>query len=385
MPHVLRPVLFIILISLPVRVLWGVWFYPQTQASFTTWSKGCDTCEYVELGKSIRQGQYELEGKPTAFRSPLYPAFIAVFYSPLLLLIAQSVLLTLVALMVYVLSGNMWASLAMALAPATSVIAALPFSETLFTLLLVLGCLLWKYKRFELTGICFGLAWLTRPTILPFLILLLCLAVIRNYRRELLAISLIALLIGVPWTVRNWITLHRFVPVAIGGGGSELLIGTIDIPYGTGGNPWQVINNDPDFRVSQMYDPNWSSLLLHSADERIKANPGRYLITRVKQYPRMWIDNGSYLYGENRTRNTIIKVGFLLLSFITIPLALFAFWRLRHELWELRYMTLFPISLALIYLPLHSDIRYGLTAVPFVIVAISNLGQRWHQGELLTR
>ena len=76
-----------------------------------------------------------------------------------------------------------------------------------------------------------------RAGLLPFLIVLPFLAFKRAWRSTLV-VSASALAVVAPWTLRNAVETHRFVPIATAGWGSNLFQGTLDTPSG---NPWPFI------------------------------------------------------------------------------------------------------------------------------------------------
>src|SRR2546422_11215874 len=107
-------------------------------------------------------------------------------------------------------------------------------SEILFTFLLTMGLWLWGQRLGWLAGILLGAATLTRAVLLPFVIVLAVMAVVHKFNRALhMKIVLGAMLVILPWTIRNAVTQHALIPVAVQGWGSNLLFGTIDVPYGS--------------------------------------------------------------------------------------------------------------------------------------------------------
>ncbi|MBK5256662.1 MAG: glycosyltransferase family 39 protein [Vicinamibacteria bacterium] len=85
-----------------------------------------------------------------------------------------------------------------------------------------------------MAGLLFGLAVLTRETLLyviPFPVLWLAVSKSRSCG-ALAALTLtVALLVIAPWTLRNWIQFHAFIPVSTGGG-LNLYQGNAEIPRG---------------------------------------------------------------------------------------------------------------------------------------------------------
>jgi 4-amino-4-deoxy-L-arabinose transferase-like glycosyltransferase len=168
-------------------------------------------------------GPYE----PTAARAPLYPLMIAALWQedapPLLeVRLAQALLGTLVALMVYAIAlkafgfgAALVAGLAVALGPLTALMTALFLSETLFTFLFTASLWFWTRKNGAMAGIMLGAATLTRAVSLPVVGIVLLLGLLMKSNRALhLQVALVALATIALWTIRNAITQHAFVPVA---------------------------------------------------------------------------------------------------------------------------------------------------------------------------
>lgn len=173
------------------------------------------------------------------FHPPLYPYFLAmvnaVFGSLAAIKIVQALLGSLLIPAVFRLAARAFGEKAAPVAAA--IVAFYPeliwyashfWCETLF-----LSFLWWAIERVmaadegasrrmaALAGILFGLAILTRETLLYLLpIAALWLAVSRPRRRPALALILLgaAFIVVAPWTIRNWIQFGAFIPVSTGGG-----------------------------------------------------------------------------------------------------------------------------------------------------------------------
>jgi 4-amino-4-deoxy-L-arabinose transferase-like glycosyltransferase len=103
------------------------------------------------------------------------------------------------------------AGLLAALSPVLVLFGATLISEPLFTMLMLgaLSCAL--AHRAAPAGALIGLAALTRP---EGLALILPIALLLGTRRSALTAALVALACVAPWTVRNAVVLHGFVPVS---------------------------------------------------------------------------------------------------------------------------------------------------------------------------
>lgn len=169
-------------------------------------------------------------GEPTSLRPPLYPAMLAGVYrvwgnhNYLAARLTQAILGALTVIPLFSLAKRMfsrrvaiWSTALFALEPSLAGYTGLLLSETLFTLLLVLSCLLMqrllldgRFRWAVLFGLTVGLAALTRSLLLPMLpiiLLFMCWA-LREWRwpkRLALAATVGAAFFAVvgPWIVRN--------------------------------------------------------------------------------------------------------------------------------------------------------------------------------------
>jgi 4-amino-4-deoxy-L-arabinose transferase-like glycosyltransferase len=215
---------------------------------------GGDGPEYHQIAIAILDGlnfsifQYP-PYEPTVWRSPGYPALLALAYLPnncslLFVRVLQFAMLALTCWLLYILARHFVSRRAAAL---SAILAALygplvfapmyHLTETVSALLMVLWVLLlvyvYKNGRRRLlyalaAGVTLGVAALIRPSFLllvPFMLLLVPLLLWRapvEERRPLLR-ALILILCGfalclAPWTIRNALVAQRFIPLGLGGG-----------------------------------------------------------------------------------------------------------------------------------------------------------------------
>ena len=276
------------------------------------------------------------------------------------------------------------AGIGMALAPMTGRFTAVILSETLFTFLLTLGVFFWAGKQYAWTGIVFGLAALTRVTLLPFLVLLPLLTLMgpwRSYRRGYLMIAVLSFAVASIWIVRNAVVFHRFIPVAASGSGTNLLIGSMEISEADDVATRKALLRSVDTAAGPQSneETEFDRVRLRAALRRIADNPGHWLVVRAQQYPRLFIDSGSYLFGsdgiafraairEGRAGQVLVRTGFILGNLLIFLLALVGVVWERRRFVELSHLILFPIFLAAISLPLWIEPRYGLPMMPLVAI-----------------
>lgn len=375
-------------LALVVRLAW---------VKFGSWESG-DSQWYLVTARNIAFSHlFSADGiNPTAYRPPLYSGLIASLWfgesAPVFaVLLIQSLLGALTVMLVYLIARRqagravaLLAGLGLALAPMTGRFTAVILTETLFTFLVTLGIFLWGRKQYALTGVAFGLGVLTRVTLLPFVLVLPLLTLIgpwRAHRRGYLTIALVALSLSSVWIIRNAVVFHQFVPVAASGYGTNLLLGSLEISTADDVSQRKALLKSVDSAagVPSTDELEFDRGRLAAALRRITENPERWLVARTQQYPRLFIDSGSYLFGSDgiafKAAIRDHKVGQVLIrSFLIAGNLLVFFFALvgivtgRVQLASMTHVALFPIFLAAIALPLWIEPRYGLPMMPSVAI-----------------
>ena len=207
-----------------------------------------DAQGYDQVAQSIAQGHgFSRDGHPTAMEDPLYPAFLAGLYRLgghhyRLVQLTQAVLNALACALIGVLGAEMggpivgWLSgLVMACYPSFVQLPRFLLSEALFIPLLIVAlvvCLQWQRTqalRWAIGGgVCFGLAALTRSSVLLLPIVLAGVVWWRSQsadhasratvrRHALVMLAGLSLTIA-PWTLRNLVVMRAFIPISTKGG-----------------------------------------------------------------------------------------------------------------------------------------------------------------------
>jgi 4-amino-4-deoxy-L-arabinose transferase-like glycosyltransferase len=238
----LREERWMLLLFCLALVIRAVYVMPQVEIP-----KINDMGVYDQLATNLLSGNgyiSQLEPHFRAWRAPGYPFFLLVIYfifghHALPVLLLQSLLGALTCVMIYLIGRRIFsrkigiiAGFICAVDPEMIHWTAKMLTETLFIFLLallVLLCLrLTESRRWFLptigAGLVLGYATLVRPNILlliPFLIsyfLFFVQVPVRN-RMVLAGIPpIVCALVILPWTVRNYLVLGKFVPVASIGG-----------------------------------------------------------------------------------------------------------------------------------------------------------------------
>jgi len=206
-----------------------------------------DPADFSRNGWSFAQGHglppsnRAPAGGPSAFRPPAYPVFLGNVYAvvgreaPAMARLVQTVLGTLAVGLIGLIAARIWGRrvgmLALgiaAIAPPLVILSTALVSEALFIPVMLAAVLAALEARRSsrplrwaiVTGVLVGVAELTRTNalvLLPALGLALWTAQPGSPRRALVRVTAMvaaAVLTVAPWTVRNWLRFHAFVPVS---------------------------------------------------------------------------------------------------------------------------------------------------------------------------
>jgi len=396
-----RKIYLLLVLAFVVR-LYSVWHWRRVN------TESGDQSEYIALAQNIRfhtafsygephpwgaPGHLNTAGPfvPTAARAPLYPITIAALWwserPPLLetrllqlILGLTTVLLTyLIATREFGRGVGFIAGIGMAVFPLSCYMTAFILSDTLFTFLLTLGTWLWGGRRPFLAGVMLGLAALTRPTLLPFLFLLVLFTCFRSQQRAFIGkLVLAAILVIAPWTVRNYIAFHKLIPIATLGWGCHLFYGTLDIPKESP-KKWQIIRADPTLSgiiEATKNETEAEGVMMTVALRRIQKAPFQWAVKRVIQSYRLFIDQGGYTYSRSPLPPLATKIIFIIGSILFWALAVVGVIKERKRWRQLGYLLSFPIYFVIVQIPMLALIRYSLPLIPpmmvFVAVVISS-------------
>lgn len=231
----------ILLLAFAVRLLYNL----QVAGHYTALH---DSLTYETIAFNILHQQCYclLPHLATVDRAPLWPAMIAFIYKELdphnfsvryiLCLIGSGTcgLIFLFAKDLFGRGSAIFAGVLAAIYPFLYVYDGWLYSESVYTFLLLAFCYTLyhlqrrpQWKLMALAGVLLGLISLTRPNGLLILGLVILWAMIVGWRKIIswraaaqsaLTISLISLVLVLPWTIRNYSVTQAFVPVAVGDG-----------------------------------------------------------------------------------------------------------------------------------------------------------------------
>ena len=333
-----------------------------------------------ESGRLDTPGPYE----PTAGRAPLYPLAIAALWwgkaPPLAgMQLLQVLLGGLVALFVYLITLRAFdaraarlAGLAMALSPVHVFYTSQFFPQILFTFLLAAAIWLCGRGQGVGAGLFLGAAALTRSVVVPLLGLVALAALLFRFRRGVhIALIAGALLMIVPWTVRNLATQHAFIPVASMGWGANIFLGTFDPPYGGTKRVWELADEDGTLRHIAVTSPGVTEAegrMFREGLSRIAAGPLHWLWVRTKQYPRLLMGTPHYLLPDAPVPRWMVNAVYFAGDAALIGLAFLGLILAWPRWRDVYYIAAFPIFLGIAQFPALTEERLGLDLLPPLMV-----------------
>ncbi len=363
------------------------------------WWLAGDSSDYLDIARNLTLFDSFAFTNPnggivlTAFRPFLYPFFLSLFGSnQQMILLVQCVLGALTVVLTYFIAREfgrkvgLIAALMMCFAPMTICYTGTVLSETLFTFLVIMGCWEWGRHKWLQTGIAFGLASLTKPVIFPFLVFVLLFVIIipslRSRIKGYAILTACVLLISSFWVVRNTMLVGHFTLTQSSGYGTNLLFGSMDttlygddLPVRAKSDP--AVQVDPSLSESEQDKARFNLAL-----SRIWEHPFDWLRVRAIQYPRLFLDSGANLLGEEDelfgdaiTKGDYIIVAFKSLfmmgSVLFLLLVAAGAYSIRTSLALYPHIWMFPLFLALVHLPMWTESRYLLPASPLMCVFAS--------------
>ena len=248
-----------------------------------------DEIDYDGLARTLAAtGSYSQDGKPTAYRTVGYPAFVAGIYAsagpkPGHVHLVQAALDAASCGLLFAIAGGgtvgLWAAGIWAVYPSAVLYTDLLMPETLFVFGLLAAVLAWrrggssgKSARSAIAvGALLGALALIKPQAVLLLVALPLAALglgLRGTRWGLILAT--ASLVLLPWVVRNAVRLGR--PTLVTSVGSNLLIG--NNPFATGGySP----NVPPDMRPTASEETLAEDQAIGEATLYISHDPGQFL------------------------------------------------------------------------------------------------------------
>jgi 4-amino-4-deoxy-L-arabinose transferase-like glycosyltransferase len=385
-------------------------------AAFRQWIPD-DAIGYDTLARNVLAGNgFSLKAQPpyelTLFRTPVYPYFLSALYAlfgfhDIVVYAAQAVIGAATCCLMYFVARRYLSQQAALLTaainavyPLTSHFVAAKLTEILYTFLIccAIYLIIRGYQKVSWRWMCaaggtLGVASLCRPEAMLFPIFLAGLFLLlhrfkRPWWKMSMALVVFAVLVTVPWLVRNYNVREK--PTGLVGFGPGLIFWQGTIPY----FDWYTFEYAPG---SEQYDPIVKQLLrtppmtevelsdldpklLRVGMENIRRNPKSYFVRRLKGYPHLWISGGDYLLGDyNRSfgqalserRYFLIAMKLTLLAgvgLLPLVLATIGLFINRRRLVELLPLWAFPLYVTITRLPLDAEPRNTMPAHPYMLV-----------------
>lgn len=309
-----------------------------------------DAGQYHELATNLAEGRGfslvfpQLELHPTAFRPPLYPFLLSLWYrvfgtEPTAGRILSVIIGVLVVLATFAVvsrfatpAAGLVAGTLVAVFPPIIANDVLTLTEGLSLLLLLVGVHACLERRWALAGISCGLLTLTRPSA-QFLVLLLVawLVVHVGWVRAGAATALFAAVVA-PWIVRNAVELDRPVLVTSNGFNMAAIYSEEAQENGEFVNP--VLHPGfADMRLSQFDEGKWDAALQERGLANLRADPG--LLGRVVARNALaWLELDPSLNGGAEVadgRNLTVRTWSIPMFYGLVVVGLLGLWRARSQ------------------------------------------------------
>jgi 4-amino-4-deoxy-L-arabinose transferase-like glycosyltransferase len=312
-----------------------------------------------------------------ALRPPVYSLFLSLVYflfgreNLLAVRIVQALISSCTCLVVYLLARRLFTATAARISLAAC--AIYPFfiyysgavlTETLYIFVLSLVMLCLSRGRFAWAGFLFGLGILCRAELIVFFFLALAGMFVVMRKREALrrAVVMAAITGGIllPWTLRNYLVFHEFVPLTTMSGYTFY---EGNSPHNTTGGPGGALPF-PDTRG--MGEIEKDRFLRQEAIREIRENPRRMIPLMASKFKRLWnvrlnTDNPAYASRLTVLASMISFTPLLILFVIGLVLS----WKRRGELVYLYLLILHTTAINLAFV---SSLRYRLPLEPFMII-----------------
>ena len=349
------------------------------------------------------KGFATIDGRPFGQWPPSYPFLLSIAYrffgtEPLIGEFLNVLIGTASVALLYAIADRSlgrveakFCAIAMAIMPAQIFFTGVLMSEPLFVLILL--TMLWvlatrepTVKTAAIVGVILGVAMLTRGEG-PLLIFLPLAAwwprIPRRMLLERLAVAFgVMVLCVAPWTLRNYSTFHRLIPVSTNFG-STFWAGHNSMANGKQTYPPPSLTSQAGPSTGRFYQVEQSKLLQKDAMNWIKAHPLQDLALIPWRFLGLTEgDSGSIYYWVNKTGDgkkplghnwaerlgTIADMGwFVLLTLFVSSLLVFGRSVLKNSILRaiLAYMT---ISLLLYVVVLYGQFRYHVPVEPLMML-----------------
>lgn len=305
-----------------------------------------DASSYDSLAKSILfRGDYHLDGEPAAFYTPGYPIFLAIIYKIfgvsnfLAVRLVQSILSIFSLFLAYRLAKH-WFSKKVALIfllistiyspyiyANQSILTEVLYSTVLLILISYLHELYKKKNNHWTRWMFFGYLWGVLLMIRPITALLLPTMLLLTFLKKLkfigfknaLVVTTSTLVILSPWTVRNWVQFHKFVPLSAESGNVFLLGTYVDYIWEYDYKNWPVGKN----RVET--DSLKIRYGLQRISQNLSTNPYIYTKWYLTKFHYFWyrVYSGNYFLIPDFNIQVLGHIGLVDLSIVGMLIVIY--------------------------------------------------------------
>ena len=401
----------VFLLAVVVRLTFLAWRGPELSP---------DSHDYFRLAQNLSaHARFSLAADapftPSVRWPPLYPAFIAALSwagspSPLAVAAIQAVLGSLSALALLLMTRTLlplkwafFAAVAYAVHPGAIASTSIILTETLFTTILI--CAIWtlslalkrdRLRTTALGALFLGLAVLCRPIalFLPFVLSVPILLLLERSRALLHALVLIgvAILVVMPWSIRSSRVAGRLVMVQDSGVAASLFYVTTRWDWDQKDQTalWPrfveetrriVTAAEARRQINAQEEVRPDRLLLREGIRNIRANPGRYLVSRARNFPYLFITSYDSATGINQSFGALVAQRdllplaaklVLLVTFSLLPflLGIVGLIPSRRNITAALCATVWLFVLVF-YIPLWVEPRYWTPCVPFLLISFA--------------
>lgn len=390
----LRHIFFLIFSWLITRLVVSLLF--DFSESYTSG----DSAYYFEVARNILESGSHIDDSGNQFtRAPFYSFFVAIILfikdSQLLFFFTQSLLFLIipVSIYLYLIKFNVKAaflcSFLICICPFDALYNGRVLAETLVTVFLCTGSIMFLSKRWLLSGILLGAAALTRDIylLLPFLFLFIALFTKIN-KKSLLIFLTGFLLVVSPWAIRN--SLEKEGGFFVSDGGIlwlNLFIGT----YMTSSQDDFMPIYNPSYVPREIFEKHNLDMTEEEVKEKflkaeenqeffrektlkyMKENPVDLVFTWIKRAPKMWVGTRTDLVNWTIERETSlwysIKAFFYIMNLIFLSFSLLGFYACLHSQRHLLFLITPIIYNALIYIPFYNiETRFSQPIYPLLLI-----------------
>lgn len=366
------------------------WFFIKGRHLDITVPVGGDSVGYDTLAQNLLT-YHQLAfkpGKPTAFREPLYPYFLAGVYAIFghsynAARMVQVIISAFTCVVVFLLATKLFdkkvallASFVTCFYPYLIYHSTTIIRETFFTFLLICAVYFLSVVNISknritntiFSGIFVGLCTLVNSTSMPFVVLSLIILLLIKRVKNAVIIFFIFLILYFPWIYRNYEVFNTFILGSTAAG--DTLYNCSVIPYEVKGTPLEevLIKEDKVIQEAQtMPEPEANKFLIQNALRVIRNNPKEFLTRCIKRFLKLY---RFYPHpGKGYAHSETLLILASLVSYGTIfPFFVYGLFISLKRIRQYLFLYLPIFSFTLVHTFTWALIRYRLPLEPYIII-----------------